>query len=391
MFALQPLARPTFVLIAALAFSALGCTRSPAADPSRWDGVALTRVIDGLDSPLFLTAPFADTTRLFVVEQPGRIRIIKDGHLLPAPFLDIRDRVRSGGERGLLSMAFHPRYPENGFLYVDYTDRHGDTRIERYHVTSDPDRADPASNVQILRVSQPYANHNGGLVAFGPDGMLYVGMGDGGSGGDPQDRAGNLDELLGKLLRLDIDHGTPYTIPRDNPFAVSGAGRPEIWASGLRNPWRFSFDPPAHQLWIGDVGQGAWEEVDLVDDRAAGLDFGWRRFEGTHPYKPKDGRTTPTMPLLEYGHDDGCSVTGGVVYRGRAVPALVGQYVYADYCSGWIRSVRAGDGRVAETHLWNVPRPGSIASFGVDGRGELYVIALEGAVWQVVARNEGGR
>jgi glucose/arabinose dehydrogenase len=341
-------------------------------------------VVDGLDSPVWLTAPPGDSARLFVVEQPGRIRVIRNGRLLPAPFLDLRDRVRSGGERGLLSVAFHPRYRENGWLFVDYTDRHGDTQIERYRVGADPDRADPASATAILHIAQPYANHNGGLVLFGPDGMLWIGMGDGGSAGDPQDRAENPDELLGKLLRIDVDRGAPYAIPPGNPFAGRGGGRAEIWAMGLRNPWRYSFDPTLHHLWIGDVGQNAWEEVDLVDDRAPGLDFGWRRDEGTHPYRAGAGRGTPVMPLIEYPHAEGCSVIGGFVYRGRAVPALAGQYVYGDYCSGWIRSVRAEGGRVTETHLWNVKHPGSISSFGIDGRGELYVITLDGSVLRVV-------
>ncbi|MFI5372611.1 MAG: PQQ-dependent sugar dehydrogenase, partial [Candidatus Eisenbacteria bacterium] len=320
----------------------------------------------------------------FVVEQTGRIRIVRDGHLLPAPFLDLRDRVKSGGERGLLSVAFHPRYHENGWLFVDYTDRHGDTQIERYRVSADPDRSDPVSATPILHIAQPYPNHNGGLVLFGPDGMLWIGMGDGGSGGDPQDRAENPNELLGKLLRIDVDRGTPYAIPPDNPFASHGGGRPEIWVMGLRNPWRFGFDPLLHHLWIGDVGQNAWEEVDLVDDRTPGLDFGWRRYEGTHPYRAGAGRATPVMPLLEYPHAEGCSVIGGFVYRGREVPALAGQYVFADYCSGWIRSVRVEGGRVTESRLWGVKRPGSISSFGLDGRGELYVLTLDGGVFRVV-------
>ncbi len=367
-----------------------GCAESRADAEPRWHGARLERVVAGLDRPVFLTAPPGDTARLFVVEQGGTIRILRDGRLEPRPFLDLRDRVRSGGERGLLSVAFHPRYAENGWLYVDYTDRVGDTRIERYHVSDDPDRADPASNLLLLHIAQPYSNHNGGLVAFGPDSMLYVGMGDGGSAGDPEDRAEDPEQLLGKLLRLDVDRGEPYRIPADNPFA-DGGGRPEIWAIGLRNPWRFAFDPPTRSLWIGDVGQDAWEEIDRAGDRAAGLDYGWRRFEGSHPFKPKEGGRPAVMPLLEYAHDDGCSVIGGVVYRGHALPALEGRYVYADYCSGWIRDVGVEDGHVSGIRRWDVPRPGAITSFGVDTRGELYVLTMEGAVWRVVAREPEGR
>jgi glucose/arabinose dehydrogenase len=369
-------------LAAALGVAGAGCGRSLAASGPRWDRVELLRVASGLDSPLWLTSPPGDTSRLFIVEQTGRIRILRDGHLLPEAFLDLRDKIRSGGERGLLSLAFHPRYRENGWLFVDYTDRHGDTQIERYRVSADPDRADPASATKILWIAQPYPNHNGGLVMFGPDGMLWIGMGDGGSAGDPQNRAENPEELLGKMLRIDVDHGEPYTIPRGNAYA-SGGGRPEIWAIGLRNPWRFSFD--RGDLWIGDVGQDRWEEIDHTSANATAPDFGWRRYEGTHPFKPADGHA-PQMPVLEYSHSDGCSVTGGFVYRGKAVPALDGQYVYADYCSGWIRSVPADRIRTMEPHLWDVPRPGSISSFGLDARGELYVMTLDGTVDRVVAR-----
>jgi glucose/arabinose dehydrogenase len=375
---------PAVALAVLLALAGAGCGRSQAASPPRWDRVRLARVAEGLDNPVWLTAPPGDTTRLFVVEQTGRIRILRGGQVLPVPFLDLRDRVRSGGERGLLSVAFHPRYHDNGWLFVDYTDRHGDTRIERYHVSADPDRADPASAFPILGIAQPYPNHNGGLVMFGPDGMLWIGMGDGGSGGDPQNRAENGDELLGKMLRIDVDHGEPYTIPRGNAYP-SGGGRGEIWAIGLRNPWRFSFDPARDDLWIGDVGQNAWEEVDRASTRATGLDFGWRRYEGTHAYKPAEGRP-PVMPVLEYPHAEGCSVIGGFVYRGHAVPALAGQYVYADYCSGWIRSVPADSVGIARPRLWDVARPGAISSFGLDARSELYVLTLDGTIDRVVAR-----
>jgi glucose/arabinose dehydrogenase len=221
----------TRTIIAALLF----CSCTARAGPPRAIGLALERVASGLDRPLYLTAPAGDP-RLFVVEQGGRIRIVRNGRLLPAPFLDLSDRVRAGGERGLLGLAFHPRYRETGFLYVDYTDLQGNTRIERYAVSRDSDRVDPATARLLLAIDQPFANHNGGDVAFGPDGMLYVGMGDGGSGGDPHGNGQNRNSLLGKLLRIDVDRGAPYAIPRDNPFAATAGARGEVWAYGLRNP-----------------------------------------------------------------------------------------------------------------------------------------------------------
>src|SRR3989475_6913841 len=238
-----------------------GCvawSTAPAQDvPERSADLRLEIVARGLSDPLYLTAPAGDA-RLFIVEQAGRIRIVKDGRLLPTPFLDLRDSVGAGGERGLLGLAFHPAYARNGRFYVDYTDKHGDTRIKRFAVSTDPDRADPASGTQLLFIAQPYANHNGGLVMFGPDGMLYVGMGDGGSGGDPHGNGQNKRTLLGKLLRIDVDRGDPYAIPPDNPFVGAAGARPEISATGLRNPWRFAFDRATGLLYIADVGQNPW-------------------------------------------------------------------------------------------------------------------------------------
>jgi glucose/arabinose dehydrogenase len=346
-------------------------------------GIALVPFVQGLDQPLHLASVPGDP-RLFVVEQAGRIRIIRDGRLVARPFLDIRDRVRSGGEQGLLSVAFHPRFAKNGWLYVDYTDRNGDTRIERYRTGPDPDAADPASAHLVLHIEQPYANHNGGLIAFGPDRMLWIGMGDGGSGGDPHGHAQDRQSLLGKMLRIDVDRGTPYAIPRDNPF-VRGGGRPEVWALGLRNPWRWAFDPPARLLYIADVGQDAWEEIDVVPQRAGGLDLGWNRFEGMHPYRGTAAdRAGRVLPVAEYSHRDGCSITGGVVYRGAAIPRLRGHYVFADFCSGWIRSIRIDRGRVVERREWLRTGANSIASFGTDAAGELYAVSLAGAVLRVV-------
>lgn len=347
-------------------------------------------VASGLDAPLFLTAPAGDA-RLFVVEQPGRIRIVSGGQLLAAPFLDLTDRVSAGGERGLLGLAFHPDYARNGYLYVNYTDRAGDTRVERYRVSADRDRADPASASLVLAVAQPFANHNGGMVAFGPDGMLYVGMGDGGSGGDPQGNGQNPGTLLGKLLRLDVDRapaGAGYAIPADNPLArtAGAASRGEIWAWGLRNPWRFAFDAATSRLYVADVGQSAREEIDVVGAREAGVNYGWNRMEGSQCYGAATcDRTGLLLPVAEYGHDDGCSITGGYVYRGR-IAAVRGHYFYSDYCGGWLRSIRlAADGTVAERRTWAVGSLGSVLSFGVDAAGELYVLSANGRVYVLEA------
>jgi hypothetical protein len=361
----------------------VACARNGAGESQRTPGLTLTRVAQGLESPTYLTAPAGDP-RLFVVEQPGRVRIVRDGRLVPRPFLDITDRVGWGGERGLLSVAFHPDYRRTGTLFVDYTDKAGDTHIERYQVSADSDVADPASARLLLKIDQPYPNHNGGLVLFGPDRMLWIGMGDGGSRGDPHDNAQNRRSLLGKLLRIDVDHGEPYAIPRDNPWADGRGGRPEIWAWGLRNPWRFAFDVADRRLYIADVGQNQWEEVDVVSADRPGLDFGWRRFEGRHGYRD-DGAPSldPVMPALEYPHREGCSITGGFVYRGRALPDLVGHYFYADYCRGWVRSFRFADGQITEPHEWSLPDVGEISSFGQDARGELYVLSGSGGVYRI--------
>jgi len=357
--------------------------------PVRSTGLALETVASGLEDPLYLTAPAQDP-RLFVVEQAGRIRIVKDGRLLPRPFLDLTDRVRSGGERGLLSVAFHPRYATNGYLYVDYTDARGNTQIERYSVSHDPDWVDPSSAHRILSVDQPFANHNGGLVMFGPDGMLYVGMGDGGSGGDPFGNGQKRSTLLGKLLRLDVDRGDPYAVPRDNPFVGRRGMRAEIWAYGLRNPWRFCFDRAAGLLYVADVGQNRWEEIDIAPLGAAGLDYGWNIMEGNHCFRSERCQTEGRLaPLVEYGHDQGCSVTGGFVYRGRRMPALVGHYFYADYCRGWIRSFKVAGGGVSEHREWQGVEPGQVMSFGEDSTGELYVCSQSGRVYRLVAVGTG--
>ena len=377
------------VLTGSLALLALlGCSNTPAtAPPPTSDTLKLVPVVtSGLSSPVYLTAPTGDTARLFVVEQGGQIRIVQHGQLLPTAFLDIHTRLVSGGEQGLLSVAFHPNYGANGFFYVNYTDLNGDTRVERYTVSAaDSNLADTTTHKLILFVPQPYTNHNGGLVMFGPDGMLYIGMGDGGSGGDPENRAQHPDSLLGKLLRIDVDHGDPYAIPPNNPFATSG-GAPEIWALGLRNPWRFAFDRSAGLLYIGDVGQGAWEEVDVEPASQGGLNYGWRLMEGAHCYNPTNCSSAGlVLPAVEYDHSNGqCAVIGGFVYRGARFPALAGQYFYADLCAGWVRSFTYAGGAVTGQTSWTLePSPGSPLSFGEDSRGELYVLSSGGTVYRI--------
>ncbi|MHB1170304.1 MAG: PQQ-dependent sugar dehydrogenase [Longimicrobiales bacterium] len=345
------------------------------APPPSGNETELELVADGLDSPLYLTAPLGDE-RLFIVEQAGTIRIIEDGVLLPDPFLDIRGRVESGGEQGLLGLAFHPAYAANGWFYVNYTDNDGDTRIERYQVTADPYVADPGSAELVLAIEQPAANHNGGMITFGPDGALYVATGDGGGGGDPQGNGQDLSTLLGKLLRLDVDTREPYAIPLNNPFIGVAGAREEIWAYGLRNPWRFSFDRVGDRLYIADVGQGSWEEVNAVPTTRPGVNYGWNVMEGMHCFNASSCDTDGlTLPVLEYANaGDACSITGGYVYRGDAIPELRGHYFYADFCAGWIRSFRlAGDG-VTEQQEWDVGDIGSVLSFGEDAASELYVL-----------------
>jgi hypothetical protein len=364
--------------------------RAPAGDaadgpnPRLSSGLALEKVAEGLRRPLYLTAPPGDP-RLFVVEQRSAIRVIRDGRLLDRPFLDLSRELSTGNEQGLLGLAFHPRYRENGCFFVNSTDRSGDTRVERFRVSRDPDVADPTSREEVLRVDQPFANHNGGDVVFGPDGMLYIGMGDGGSAGDPHGNGQNRGSLLGKLLRIDVDHGRPYSIPPDNPFTGRPGLRGEIWAWGLRNPCRFSFDPAESLLYIADVGQDRWEEVDVVGARQPGLNFGWNRMEGRHCFRAGRCDTVGLeLPVVEYGHGEGCSVTGGFVYRGSRIPSLVGHYLYADYCSGWIRSFHWSHGRVTDPRQWRLPRPGQVTSFGEDAAGELYVLVDGGQVFRIV-------
>ncbi len=312
---------------------------SPPVESSRTPSVNASNVLAGLNAPVDVTNAGDGSGRIFVVEQAGRIRIVRDGQLLERPFLDITDRIASGGERGLLGLAFHPDYPADPRLFVDYTDRDGNTVVAAFTGSAaDPDVADPASEQVILQVAQPFSNHNGGAVEFGSDGMLYIGLGDGGSGGDPQGNGQNLGVLLAKILRIDVgvpSSSTPYAIPADNPLVGVAGARPEIWLSGLRNPWRFRFDRMTGDLWIGDVGQGAWEEIDVARAGRGGFDLGWNTMEGFHCYRPADGcdQTGLTLPVAEYGHDQGCAVIGGVVVRDPRQGALDGRYLFGDACS----------------------------------------------------------
>jgi len=377
--------------VVAMICGAAGAAPAPPGTASaglrRGDGLHVVPVANSFDHPLFLCSAPGDQ-RLFVVEQPGRIRWIENGRPSQAVFLDLSRKVSYGGERGLLGLAFHPAYASNGYLYVNYTDRSGDTQVERYTVRPDRSAAEPASAKRILWVDQPFANHNGGMLAFGPDGMLYVGMGDGGLAGDPFGNGQNPRSLLGKMLRLDVDHGDPYAIPAGNPYrARARDGRPEIWATGLRNPWRFAFDWTAKLLIIADVGQNKYEEVDVVDAGRAGANYGWSLREGLHRYGfPRPGPPSRVEPAVEYSHSDGCSVTGGYAYRGRAMPSLAGTIFYSDYCDGWLRSFRWQNGRATEQTEWNVANLGAVTSFGEDAERELYVVAHEGRIWKLEGR-----
>jgi glucose/arabinose dehydrogenase len=347
--------------------------------------LGVQEVASGLSGPLYVTSP-PDDSRLFVVEQPGRIRIIKNGQLLATPFLDITSKVSSGGERGLLSVAFHPSYAMNGFFYVNYTDLLGNTRVERFKVTANPDVADITSSRLILTVAQPFANHNGGLNVFGPDGMLYIGLGDGGGAGDPQGNGQNLGTLLGKILRIDVDHSDPYTIPADNPFVGRAGARGEIWAFGLRNPWRFAFDKLGGLLYVADVGQDRFEEVDVVVSTTAGVNYGWNIMEGLSCFNSSAcSQTALELPALVYDHSVGaCSIIGGYVYRGTVLTEIIGHYFYSDYCAGFLKSFRYQNGRTTEEHTWNVGNIGSVTSFGEDSAGELYMTSANGRVYKIV-------
>lgn len=359
----------------------------PGSGAAQAASIALETIVSGgLHNPLYVTHAGDGSGRLFVLEQPGRIRIVQDGRLVETPFLDITRNVLSGGERGLLGLAFHPDYPRNGRYVVNYTRvPDGATVVAVYRVSDNPNLSRAEEQV-LLVVPQPYPNHNGGMVEFGPDGFLYIALGDGGSGGDPENRAQNRDELLGKILRIDPDHGAPYAIPPDNPFSAGG-GRPEIFAYGLRNPWRFSFDRENGELWAADVGQHDWEEIDVI---RLGGNYGWRIMEGAHCFRPRAGCPTEGLvrPLAEYpNRRPRCSITGGYVYRGTRMPALRGTYLYGDYCSGEIFGFIPSVHGLADGARVLLPTGLGISSFGQDQDGEIYVVGHEGSVHRIVERS----
>jgi len=350
------------------------------APPADVAGVQLVRVATDLERPVALVAPPDDPRRrLFVVEQVGQIRILENGNLKDGRFLDIRKFVSRDNEQGLLGLAFHPRFAENRKLYINYTDRGGDTHVVEYQVSAtDPDRVDLASERPVLRVEQPYSNHNGGHVLFGPDGKLWVGLGDGGAAGDPLKAGQDDKQLLSKMLRIDVDAASPKV---------------EIVAKGLRNPWRYAFDPATGDLYIGDVGQNKWESIFVVPgDKLTGHNFGWSVAEGRHCFeRSRCDMASFTPPVADYDHRVGCSVTGGVVYRGKALPGLDGVYFYADYCTAVIRSFRWRPDGIRQHWEWKPildpqSRLGQISSFGVDHDGEIYLLLLGGDILRLSSR-----
>lgn len=371
------------IVLAACGGGSTRTTTPPTPPPPPPNAVTLTPVVSGLASPVDLQTSDDTSGRLFVVEQAGTIRILQAGALLPTPFLDIRTRVNFSGEMGLLGVAFHPSFAQNQRLYVNYvrllTGGQIQSVIAEYQVSStDPNQADPASERILLTVNQPFPNHKGGQVVFGPDKFLYIGFGDGGSGGDPLGNGQNLQVLLGKMLRIDVDHtsGTlPYAIPPDNPFAAGG-GLPEIWAYGLRNPFRFSFDTATGQLFVGDVGQDLYEEVDILQK---GGNFGWNTMEGLHCYSPATGCDMAglTLPITEYSHSEGNAVIGGYVYHGTAISGLVGSYLFGDFVAGKIWRLTQDNSGAWQRVLLLSGGP-NMSSFGRDSSGELYLVDYGG-------------
>jgi glucose/arabinose dehydrogenase len=355
--------------------------------------LAVHEVASGLQTPVFLTAPAGDTRR-FIVERGGRIRILgSDGSLAATPYLDLSGLISTDGEGGLLSVAFHPAYAQNGKFYIYYTDKFSNIAIDEAKVsTGNADQADPNSLKRLITIPHPtYTNHYGGLLAFGPDGYLYAGTGDGGSEGDPNGNAQNLDSLLGKLLRLNVD--TPqaplYLVPPDNPYAGQEGKRGEIWAYGLRNPWRFAFDSATSSLYIADVGQDLKEEVDVVATSLKPANYGWKIMEGTSCYNAATcSQQGLTLPVFEYDHGagdvNGCAITGGFVYRGKAMPELAGRYLYSDYCKGFLKSFLYTNGAVSEAKDWTIGDIGRVPAFGQDAAGELYMLSESGKVYQIV-------
>ncbi|HXA50966.1 MAG TPA: PQQ-dependent sugar dehydrogenase, partial [Candidatus Acidoferrum sp.] len=351
--------------------------------------IRTVQVAAGVAGPTDIQTPGDGSGRLFIVQQSGTIRILKNGTVLPTPFLDIHTKITSDGERGLLGLAFPPGFAQKQRFYIDYTDLNGNTVIAQYRVTANPDVADPASEIALLHITQPFTNHKGGQVRFGPDGYLYIAMGDGGSGGDPMGNGQNLNALLGKLLRIDVE-STPgqVRIPPDNPFVNQAGARGEIWAYGLRNPWRFSFDRANRDLWIADVGQDTYEEVDLQPAAShGGENYGWNRMEGLHCFTAGCSMQGLTLPVAEYSHAGGaCSISGGFRYRGNLSPGLRGTYIYGDFCDGRIAGLE-WTGSAWASRLLLATNFG-ITTFGEDEAGEVYVAdAKAGTIYRI----EGSR
>jgi glucose/arabinose dehydrogenase len=350
--------------------------------------LALKPVASGFESPVGIRAlPDPTDKRLFVVEQTGAIHVIAaNGTVEQAPFLDLTAKVKTGGEMGLLGLAFHPKVAENSYFFVNYIDKQLNTIVARYSISKQTGRADPASEKVLLKLKQPFENHNGGDLAFGPDGYLYIGLGDGGSGGDPGNHAQTVTDLLGKMLRIDVDRGNPYSVPSDNPLAKSGSSKSEVWALGLRNPWRFSFDRQTGDLYIADVGQGDWEEINFqTAGSAGGVNYGWRCYEGMHPFQTAgcQDASAYTSPVIEYDHSlNRCSVTGGYVYRGATYPALAGKYFYGDFCSGHL--YYTGGVKASWAQVTALESGMAISTFGEDSSGELYVADYSsGTIYQI--------
>jgi len=380
---------PLTLFVCALASSALAQDAPPA--------LRLEQLARGLKNPVYLTHD--GTPRRFIVEQPGTIRLIDETAVLQrTPYLDITKRIDFGGECGLLSVTFHPKFAENGYLYVNYTIKGGRQRqsvIARFTAEKGATTVDLSSELVMLTIDQPYPNHKGGQLQFGPDGMLYIGMGDGGSANDPQGNGQNTDTLLGKILRIDVNGKAPYAIPKDNPFVGKPGFREEIWALGLRNPWRFSFDRATGDCYAGDIGQNLYEEIDLI---TKGGNYGWRMREATHAFQGGELRKDFVDPIIEYGRDKGQSVTGGFAYRGKQFPQLVGWYIYADYASGRFFGLTQRGGKViasSELDVIFTDRAGQerptlnrvqTSSFGEDADGEIYVCDYNGVVYRVVVR-----
>jgi glucose/arabinose dehydrogenase len=348
-------------------------------------------VAGGLESPVDLQSIPGDRSRIFIVEQAGKIRVFKNGALLSAAFLDLGGQISTGGERGLLGLAFHPLFAQNGRFFVNYTNPSGDTRISEFRANPpSADVADAGSERVLIAQEQPFANHNGGGLAFGSDGMLYIGLGDGGSAGDPLNNGQNLATRLGKILRIDVNNGNPYAVPADNPFAAfPGVGR-EIWAYGLRNPWRFGFDRATGDLYIGDVGQDRREEIDIgLASRKGGENYGWRITEGSLCFNPSAncGTAGITFPVAEYGHEAGCAVTGGVVYQGCRMPGYHGTYFFGDFCSAFVQSFRFQNGQATDLRDWTSAFSKgieAIVAFGIDADGEVYIVDHNGELYKIV-------